>query len=297
MNVVVFGGSGFIGSHVADALSHAGYKVTVFDRAKSPYLREGQRMFVGDILDPKAVAKAVAKADYVYHFAGMSDLDGATTKPLETVMQNIVGTVNILDACRLAKVKRLIYASTIYVYSNKGGFYRTSKQSAELYIEEYQRRYGLAYTVLRFGTVYGLRSDERNSVYSYLLQALKHKKINCSGDGNEVREYIHVRDAAALSVKILSKKHENQHVIITGHHPMKFKEFLLIIREILGNKVLIRFDKSTRGIAHYTITPYSFIPKIGYKLTSEEYTDMGQGLLECLNDMNVQAHTQHRRSS
>jgi len=285
MKIIVFGGSGFLGSHVADALTRDKHEVVVFDRKKSPHLAGRQSMILGDILDEEKVNKAVSGCDYVYNFAGIADLDNAGTKSLETIIQNIKGTAILLDAAHRAKIKRFIFASTVYVYSDKGGFYRCSKQAAELYIEEYQRRYGLDYTVLRYGTVYGPRADERNSVHRKIKEAFTEGKIVCPGNGEEMREYIHVRDAAELSVKILSDKHKNQHVIITGHHPMRFKDFLYMVKEILGNSIEISFESARTDSAHYNLTPYSFIPKIGYKLTSDCYHDMGQGLLECINEI------------
>src|SRR3989441_10165802 len=97
-SAVVFGGSGFLGSHVADALTDRGYEVTIFDRKPSPYASSSQRMLVGDILDSAAVQTALKGADIVYHFAGLADLDDAYTKPLDTVEKNIAGTAIILDA-------------------------------------------------------------------------------------------------------------------------------------------------------------------------------------------------------
>ena len=96
--VIVFGGSGFLGSHVADALSDAGYEVAIYDLNESSHLRPDQKMIIGNILDAGKVAEAVAGCDYVYNFAGIADLDTATTQPLETVVQNIQGTVNLLEA-------------------------------------------------------------------------------------------------------------------------------------------------------------------------------------------------------
>ncbi len=99
MRAVVFGGSGFLGSYVADELLKQGYEVSIFDRVKSRYLQSGQKMIIGDILDRDQVNDAVGGCDYVYNYAGIADLDGASTKPLDTVMLNVVGTCNILDAC------------------------------------------------------------------------------------------------------------------------------------------------------------------------------------------------------
>lgn len=284
MKAIVFGGSGFLGSHVADCLTARGYTVTIFDLNPSPYLLPEQTMVEGDILDEEAVHDAIAGQDVVYNFAGIADLDDATTKPKLTVQLNVQGNLNIMEGCLRTPVRRFVYASTIYVYSQKGGFYRCSKQAAEIYIEEYQRRYGLNFTILRYGTLYGPRADERNSIFRYLKQALEKRRIVCQGNGEELREYIHVSDAARLTVDILHEEYQNCHIIITGHYPMKFKEMLLMIGEILGGNIIIDFIGDESG-DHYTLTPYSFVPKIGHKLVNHRYLDMGQGLLECLHEM------------
>lgn len=284
MKVIVFGGSGFVGSYVADALIEANHVVKIFDLKESPYLQSAQEMIIGDILNYKQVKDAVEGCDYVYDFAGIADLDDATTKSLDTIKYNIEGTVNILEACVKNGIKRFIYASSIYVYSNKGGFYRCSKQSAELYIEEFYKRYGLDFTILRYGTLYGPRADEKNSVYRYLIQAMKNKSVIISGDGEELRDYIHVRDAAKLSVKILEEEFKNKHIIITGHHPLKLKQLIETVKEILNDPIDVQFQIGD-NLNHYSITPYSFIPKIGEKLTTNCYMDIGQGLLECLHEI------------
>lgn len=293
MKVTVFGGSGFVGSHVADELTERGHEVKIYDLRSSPYLKKGQEMIVGDILDKDKVSDVVKGCDAVYNFAGMADLDTSTTQPIDTINQNILGNALILDAAVKEGVKRFVYASTIYVYSSLGGFYRCSKQATELYIEEYQKRYGLDFTILRYGTLYGPRADERNSMYRYLKEALTNGKITCYGTGEEVREYINVKDAAKLSVDILSEEFKNKHVVITGHHPIKFGEMLNTIKEMLGGKVEIESrppKEDARYGAHYTITPYSFIPKIGQKLVSNYYTDLGQGLLGCLHEISKEVN-------
>ena len=294
MRVMVCGGSGFLGSHVADALSEAGHAVRIFDQRRSPHRRPNQEMVIGDILDLEQVTEAAAGCAAVYNFAGIADLDDATTKPLDTVRLNVLGNANLLQAAHAARCARYVYASTIYVHSDLGGFYRCSKQAAEAYVEEYQRRYGLAFTILRYGTLYGPRSDARNSIYRYLHQALTQQRIRCAGTGDEVREYIHVRDAAALSAAILAPSYRNRHIIVTGHHPMKFRELLSMIREMLGGRIVIEFE-AERNAAHYTYTPYTFLPKIGQKLTSPSYTDLGQGLLECLQALSRDAPAAPRR--
>lgn len=287
MKVVVFGGSGFIGSHVADALSEAGHSVTVYDLKKSEYLKKGQKMIIGDILDRKLVRKAVKGMDVVYNFAGMADLNSARNKPLESVEQNILGNTRLLEAARMEKIKRFVFASTIYIYSDSGSFYRCSKHACELYIDVYSKQYGLDYTILRYGTVYGCRANLRNSVYRFLTEAMTHGKITYPGNGDEIREYVNVLDAAEASVEILSDEFRNKHVIFTGHHPMKVKDLFAMVKEMLKKNVKINYvkPKSQKAMDHYAVTPYTFIPNTGKKYVKHYYTDMGQGMLLCMQEI------------
>ncbi len=298
MKIVVAGGSGFIGSHVADALADAGHEVTIYDLRESPYLRADQRFVQGSTLDRECVNEVVAGQDVFYNFAGIPHLDIGLNHPIETVEQNILAPVIALEACRLASVRRYVYASSIYVYSEQGSFYRCSKQAAELYVEEYRRLHGLDYTILRYGTVYGPRADDHNSVRRYLKMALFEGKIKARTTGNEVREYIHVKDAASSSAKILCDEFRNEHVVLTGLHTMKFMDMLSMIREIVGPQVEIETslpdpdDPKSGGSGHFCITPYCFRPRLAKKLVNNPYFDMGQGLLDCIEEIYAETHTE-----
>lgn len=281
---VVFGGSGFLGSNVADALTNAGHEVTVFDIRHSPWLRDGQRMIVGDILDEKVVFEAINGCDVVYNFAGIADIDEAARRRLDSIRYNILGNAIVLEACSKASIRRYVFASSLYVYSKAGSFYRSTKQSSELFIENYHELFGMPYTILRYGSLYGPRADENNAINAMLNEALTTGVITREGDGEEIREYIHIHDAAQFSVDILSPEFENQHVIITGNQQMKMKDLLLMIRELLDNKIEIRY-LAPKNSSHYEVTPYTFAPKIARRLVSRSYLDLGQGLLSCIHNM------------
>ncbi len=282
--VIVFGGSGFLGSHVVEELVGRGYRVTVFDKKRLPLPNCDHNMVLGDVLDSDLVKSSIKGQDAVFHFAGLSDLDLGLAQPLETVQQNIAGTVNLLNGALEANLKRFVFASSIYVYSNLGGFYRCSKQAAELFIEEFNSCYGVDFTILRYGSLYGTRANNSNGIRRFLLQGLKEGKIDYPGTGDEVREYIHVKDAARLTVDILSPEYKNKHIVITGHHPMKTREMMEMIREILNKDIKLKFSDVLNNF-HYRLTPYSYTPKVGSKLVSNCYVDMGQGLLECLQEI------------
>ncbi len=282
---VVTGGSGFLGSHLADELACRGHEVIVYDRQPSATLPPDQKQVTGALNDFDLLCRTIEGADYVYHYAALSDLNKARDLPRETVTANVEGTVNVLEAARRAKVKRFVFSSTIYVYSSEGSFYRASKQACEAYIEEYQRRYGLEYTVLRFGSLYGPRADESNGLYRLLREAARTGKLRYYGEPDDSREYIHVSDAARLSVDILAPEYVNQHLIITGHYPMRARDLFTMFSEILGREVQVEYAKPEIPDGHYRITPYQFHPRAGKKLTSNLYVDFGQGILQVLEQI------------
>lgn len=284
MKVLVFGGSGFLGSHTADALTKVGHAVTIFDIYESLYLQENQKMIVGDILDSKQVNEAVKNAEIVYNFAGIADIKEAKSNPVKTVEINTLGNTIILNACRMYDVKRFIFASSLYVYNELGSFYRSSKQACEILIENFNYEYGLPFTILRYGSLYGPRANEWNGIYRVLKQAVTEGEIRFEGSGDEVREFIHVIDAAEQSVQILDEQYENQYIILTGTEKMKYKDLIKMINEMMGNNLEIKFINCDNR-DHYEITPYSFKPKVAKKMTSTLFRDLGQGILECISEI------------
>jgi len=282
--IVVFGGSGFIGSHVADHLSEAGYNVCIYDIQESSYLLPYQEMVIGDISDSTKVENVTKDTMAVYHFAALADLDEALDKPVETIEVNLLGTVKILEACRKNNVNRFIYASTVYVHSKEGGFYRCSKLAAEQYIEEYLNRYGLNYCILRYGSLYGPRSGPENGLWQILNNAIETGELKYMGHPESLREYIHVDDAAKASLLALGDDFKNQHITLTGQEPMRVIDFLKMISEILDIKNNVIFQ-DTSYTGHYIRTPYSYNEKVGSKYIPSMHIDLGQGLLQMIKDI------------
>lgn len=285
MKVVVFGGSGFLGSHVADKLMRAGYDVYIFDVKDSKYRSPGQKLIIGDILNLDDVNSAVVGAGAVFNFAGIADIDEAKNKPIETVKLNVLGNINILEACKLQGVRRFVFASSVYVYSKSGSFYRISKQCSEEYIEGYAQSYGLNYTILRYGSLYGGRSDSRNGIYRFVESAIKNRKISYVGDLSARRDYIHVEDAALASVEILKDEYANQNIILTGTQALNVGDVFKMIREMLHGEVDIESVPAEHGSSHYVMTPYSFNPKPGRKFIPQLQVDFGQGLLGVMEEI------------
>lgn len=283
MKIAVIGGAGFLGSHVADALSGAGYKVSILDRVASSWKQDDQEMIIGDIADTDLLNRVIAGCHAVYNFAAVADLDEALDKPLETARVNILGNVQVLESCRFNKIPRYIYASTVYVNSREGGFYRCSKQAAEQYVLQYHQTYGMDYTILRFGSLYGPRSDDHNGLWRIVKRAVETGVISYQGSSEAMREYIHVEDAARASVKALGKEFCNESVILTGQEPMRVIDLLKMLAEILGSSQQVEFIDSEQ-IGHYIRTPYAYQPKLGRKYVPQLHVDLGQGLLQLIQE-------------
>ena len=283
--VVVIGGSGFVGSHTADVLSERGYKVTIFDSHPSPWLRDDQEMVVGDVLDREVVSDVISGARYLYHFAGIADIGEAKERPFETVSLNVMGTTTAVQAAVEENVDRFIYASTMYVYSPFGSFYRASKQAAETIIEAYHEQVGLDYTLLRYGSLYGPRAQDWNGLRRYVEQVVREGKLHYCGTGKERREYIHVRDAARLSVDVLDEQHKNQAITVTGQQVLNSNELISMVFEIAGVEKNVEFIHKDLSPDHYMMTPYRFIPKPAKKLVPGEFVDLGQGILEIVEEV------------
>lgn len=284
MNCLVTGGSGFLGSHLADELSERGHKVTIFDKKKSRWLKKNQRMIVGDLNNISQVEKAIKSCNYVFHFAGLSDLNEALFKPKDSAINNIVGTIKLLKLCLKHKVKRFVYSSSIYVLSDQGGFYRVSKKAAEEYIDEFSKRLKLKFTILRFGTIYGTRSNNENGVRKIIYNSIKTGNVSYNGSSRSERRYIHVKDAAKVTSKILKKKYENKYINVYGSKKIKVKEFLKKIKKILKIKKKIKF-KNKKILGHYVSNPSTYKFKKGIDITTASYKNFETDITEIVKEI------------
>ena len=281
MKILVTGGSGFLGSHLCDLLSDKKHKVTIFDIKKSKYKKKNQKMFLGSVLDKKKIYKAVKNTDFVYHFAALADIDLVRNKPLQSAEINIIGTINVLNACLKYKVKRFILASSIYANAEEGGFYSSSKKAAESYVERFYEAFGLKYTILRFGSLYGSRSDASNGINIIINSISKGKKIIYGRGKNKLRKYIHVKDAVNICTQIIKKKYENKYLIITGQKLIKVKKLLETIAQYLDiKKNKIKYLNQKKDVSHYDTEPTLFKSRAGNKMVVKNEQDIKKYLYQ-----------------
>jgi len=277
-----------MGSHTADQLSKRGYDVTVFDIRKSSSLRDDQKFIAGDMLDQDAIFKALEGAEYLYHFGGIADIGDAIQNPLLTISQNVMGVATALDAAVAQGVGRFVYASSMYVNSPYGSFYRASKQAAEIVVEAYCEKFPIEYTLLRYGSLYGPRAQKWNGLQKYVEQVVRNKVLEYTGTGKERREYIHVSDAAKLTVDILEKRYANQAITVTGQQVLNSDELFDLIFEIAGVERKVLFNKKDHNNDHYVMTPYRYVPKGAKKVVPEEFVDLGQGVFDIVCEIHRQ---------
>ncbi len=280
MKVLVFGGSGFLGSYLVDELKKNKFEITVADIVIPQYECEFIKCDITNQNDIKDIFRK--NFDIVYNLAGFANLDDAIENPLKTLELNTIANTQIIENCLKHKVKKYLYASSTYAMSEKGSFYGISKLASEKIIEEYHKINGLNFIIIRYGSVYSEMKFYNNYIYNLVEEAVKNNEINHNGSGEEFREYIHAKDAAKLSVDILNdNKYLNKHVTLTGSQGIKRIDLFNMINEILGDKLKIILKKNIKT-NHYKYTPYSFQPSISIKLSPNPQIDIGQGILECV---------------
>lgn len=287
MKALVTGGTGFVGRHLVKELAKRNIRIHIFDRmpVEEGTLPEGITSVVGDILDIEALKEAMKGCDLVFHTAAIAEIDETRRDPVKTMQVNVIGTVNCLEAARQNGIKRFLYASSVYASGSRGSFYRVSKQAGESLCKTYFEDFGLEYSILRYGSLYGRESNHWNFIYGVCRDLLTHGEFTYSSSPDAVREYIHVSDAARETVRIaLDNEFANKSVLITGHQRLMMKEFFDMVQEILGKDITIHYQESKHQ-RHYIRTPYSFDVDVPVRVNLSSYVDISEGILDCLKEV------------
>lgn len=283
--IIVFGGSGYLGKALIFKLLEDNHIVFNFDLKSSNELSHKNYHYInGDITDINQLRNAIKGKDIIYHYAGISDIDDAVDKAEETLILNVLSTIRILNIAISNKINHFVYASSIYASSNSGGFYKSSKVSSETYIKEFSKKYGINYTIMRFGSIYGPGGDFRNGIYKIISNAIDNNKVVYNGHEDSIREYIHVYDAAvSASTCIQNDNYKNKTVLVTGPNRVLVKDLLNTVGELLNIKSKVKFI-SSKHEGHYIRTPYSYV-ETPIKIVNENYIDLNEGILQVINEI------------
>ncbi|MDR3306886.1 MAG: SDR family NAD(P)-dependent oxidoreductase [Endomicrobium sp.] len=305
MKILITGGTGFIGSNIADALLAKGHSVVVFDNlssGKKENVDKKTKFYKADIFNKKEVDNVFKKEkpQIIIHNAAQIDVRKSVDDPFFDAQVNILGSINVLNACVENKVKKIIFASSGgSVYGECKAFapkedaktnplspYAIAKNSVENYINFYSVAYGLDYTILRYGNVYGPKQDphgETGVVAIFAAKMLKNEKVAVFGDGKQKRDYVYVGDAADANLKSLTKG-KNQIINIGTSKAVSVNEIIKVMSKASGYKKKARYKPKRAGELFKTFlninkakTVLSWSPKVnieqGIKATIDYFRE------------------------
>jgi len=274
MKIVVAGGAGFIGSHVVDFWSKNEAEVHVIDNFRTGKLENisgmhGVVLHEGSITDREMVFSVVKDADYIFNFAAMVSIPESIEKPVETIEINTLGFLNLLDAAKEYKAKKVVLSSSAAVYGNNPVIpkrtdmkpeplspYSITKLSGEYYCEMYTREYGIKTIALRYFNVYGPKQDP-GSVYAaavpiFISKALNGENIIIHGDGEQTRDFIYVQDVVRANVLAATGNNLTGTFNVACGDSISIKELANKIIELTGSNSKIEYAPLRAGDIRYS---------------------------------------------
>lgn len=300
--VMVTGGSGFIGSHVVDKLIDLGIKVRIYDLVYpdflSAYPSERKNMveyYQGSLTEIDRLRMASTGIDAIYHLAAVANVNDVAADPTYANKINIDGTFNVLEIARINKIKRVIFASTVWVYQNTpetngllteeaslshpDHFYTATKITSEMQCVSYTKMYNLPVTILRFGIPYGTRARGAVVTAIFTNKALKGETISIEGDGSQYRKFVNVEDLADGCVLALNEIAENKIYNLEGDEKVTIKQIADTVNELVGN-VKIEYkegrkaDFSGKNISNQKAKiELGWSPRISFKEGMKKYIE------------------------
>ena len=272
MNVLVTGGAGFIGSHLVRQLLDAEHQVTVLDNVSTgtwqhlPQGKETCTCWEMDIRDKAAREKIEqAKFDVIVQLAGQTMVDVSIKDPEFDASENIMGTINVLEAARNSGVKRIIFASTAAAYGDVTedklpireeetlapmSFYGLTKVAVEKYLKLYHDLYGLDYVALRFANVYGERqgdTGEGGVISIFAKRIAKDQGITVFGDGKQTRDFIYAGDIAAGIIAAMTTDKANAVYNLSNQTETSLLELIELMAKASGKTVEPAFAAPREG--------------------------------------------------
>lgn len=283
MKAFITGGAGFIGSNLIDALINRGHNVTVYDDFSSgsrEYLKQHNnnpnfKCIEGDVLDKKKIIESIGNSDVVFHLAANPHISKGMTETDLDLRLGIVATYNVLEAMRIAGIKKIVFSSSGVVYGDVGtkasedfgpllpvSMYGASKLGSEGMISAFCNMFDMQAWIFRFANVVG-EKQTKGVIYDFVkkLKAAPHE-LEIFGDGNQSKPYIHVSDVIDAVLLALEKSDDNVNLFnIATNDSISVNEIAQIIIEKMGLKnVKLRYTGGTRGWK-------GDVPKVAFDVT------------------------------
>ena len=256
--VLVTGGAGFIGSHVVDRLRAAGHEPVIYDVRPSPFHVNGNTpdTILGSILDIDSLTRAMRGCDAVIHLAAAADVGEVEKAPVESEELNARGTVSVLQAARDARIRRVVYASTIWVYSDVDAdhvdedtplpppahLYTASKLAGEMYCKSYAELYDLEFTIMRFGIPYGPRARPAAVIPAFVNKALAGDPLTIAGTGEQTRRFVYVEDLAEGCVRGLAPQAARRTYNLVGEEDVSIRQIADTVQGIFEGVQIVHTE-------------------------------------------------------
>jgi UDP-glucose 4-epimerase len=253
--ILVTGAAGFIGSHVVDRLEAAGHEPRLFDQRPSPYHPDAE-MVIGDVCSVDDLRAAMTGCTAVLHLAAAADVGEVAKAPVASEELNARGTLAVLEAAKLAELERVVYASTIWVYSDvvaatvdedtplvpPAHLYTASKLAGELYCRSYRELYGVQSTILRFGIPYGPRARPAAVLPIFVRKALAGEALTIAGGGTQSRRFVYVEDLAEGVVRGLAPVAADRTYNLVSDEDVTIRDIAETVREVVGDVELVEVE-------------------------------------------------------
>lgn len=262
--IFVTGGSGLIGNEVIRQLVEEGYQVNVIDLW--PVDIEEVNYFKGTILSQEDINRSMEGCTHVFHLAAIMGVSRALRKPVECLNVNVIGTYNILECCIRNKIKKILYSSSSEVYGepervpiketdilHPKSEYGVSKYVSEEYLKSFKKQYGLDYTIVRFFNIYGPKQDHAWVMPIFINNALLGKKLRIYNNGDQIRAFCFVEDAARGIIKAMFSDNTSGEIFNIGNpnEAISMKDLALTVLRLSGKSSdqieFVSFDKSDRS--------------------------------------------------
>jgi UDP-glucose 4-epimerase len=262
--MIVTGGSGFIGSHVADALKARGHEVVIYD-LDAPKHATDCAYVRGDARDLDRLIKTARPGDIMYHLAAEANVNRFFESPLFSNENTADSALCVLEAARRSGVARVLLASTEWVYGsappqgeevitedcpyarNPDHLYTSSKIAAELFCVGYRNLYGVEYTIMRYGIPFGEHGRPETVTPTFIRKILNDETITIHGDGSQYRQFIYVKDLAEGNVACLSEKGRNEIFNLNGREKVTVLQVVQALERILGKRARMEFVEDRKG--------------------------------------------------